>query len=157
MRWNPARGVRGQSGRVGVAVLIVFVVVLAAGLGTWWRSTHRETAPPAVPIAPDDAIEQALDRAEPDSSAIKTQWVESVPDLDLSALDPNQRETFVRFINARFCECGCGYTLGACRNFDPTCEYSGPLTAALYDSVKAGYKFDLTGLRPRPKGPDGAD
>ncbi len=140
----------GQSGRASLAVLAVFVAVLLAGLVTWWRSTHRATEPPSVPAAPEEAIGLALGAAEPDSTAIKTKWVETVPDLDLTALDPGRRETFVRFINARFCECGCGYTLGACRNFDPTCEYSGPLVAALFDSVRAGARFDLAGLRPRP-------
>jgi hypothetical protein len=57
---------------------------------------------------------------------------------------------FLRLVNTRFCTCDCGYTLGACRNFDTTCEVSGPIVAALLDSVRAGHAFSVEGLRERP-------
>jgi len=144
-----SRGLASERGRASLAITVVALLALGGGVAAWWQFTHRP-APRAPELPPPDVVERALERAEADSLALKMKWVETVPDLDTSALDGTQRETFVRFINARFCECGCGYTLGACRNFDTTCPYSGPLVSALYDSIRAGHAFDLDGIRPRP-------
>jgi hypothetical protein len=139
----------GERGRAGLAVLIVVLLAFGAGLAAWWQYTHRP-APRTAEAPPPGAVERALAQAEADSLALKTKWVETVPDIDATVLDPSRHETFVRFVNARFCECGCGYTLGACRNYDPTCEFSGPLVAALFDSIRTGHAFDLEGIRPSP-------
>lgn len=147
-RWHGAPGERGRTS--GVFAVIV-LLALGAGMFAWWRFT-RPAAPPVSPLPPPEAIERALAEAEADSLALKTKWVETVPEIDPASLDPGERETFVRFVNARFCECGCGYTLGACRNFDPTCPYSGPLVEALLDSIRTGHPFEVDGLRPRPAG-----
>jgi hypothetical protein len=139
----------GERGRASLAVLLVVLLAFGAGLAAWWQYTHRP-APRMAEVPAPGVVERALAQAAADSLALKTKWVETVPDIDATVLDPAQHETFVRFVNARFCECGCGYTLGACRNYDPTCEFSGPLVAALFDSIRAGHPFDLEAIRPRP-------
>jgi hypothetical protein len=147
-----ARWGSGEHGRASTIVVLVVLAVFAAGIAVWWSETHRERAMPvATPDAPAGSVQRALENAEPDSSEIKIRWVEDVPGIDLAALTEPRREVFVRFVNARSCTCGCGYTLGACRNFDPTCEVSGPLVEALFDSVKAGRIERVpAGLRERP-------
>jgi len=146
--------VAGERGRASAAFAAVVLLAFAAGVFAWWQFTRPEP-PPATPLPPPEAVKRALAEAEADSLALKTKWVETVPEIDLAVLDPAGRETFVRLINARFCECGCGYTLGACRNFDPTCPYSGPLVEALVDSIRAGHPLDLEGIRPRPRASEG--
>lgn len=137
---------RSQAGRT--TVIAAIVLLLAVGGAIAWYS--MSTAPKSTRA--DDVVDRALALADPDSTSIKTKWVESVPEFDVTGLTPAQHEVFVRFINARFCDCGCGYTLGACQNFDPTCEFSGPLVEALADSIRAGHLTRVTGLRPRPEG-----
>lgn len=144
----------GERGRATFAAAVVALLALGAGIAAWWQLT-RQATPAPTPVPQPGMVERALAEAEADSIALKTRWVETVPETDLSALDPAQRESFVRLVNARFCECGCGYTLGACRNFDPTCPYSGPLVGALLDSIRAGHEFDLEGIRARPRARDG--
>jgi hypothetical protein len=151
-RWTVHGDRAAECGRAGPAVLIVILLAFGAGLAAWWQYTHRP-APRTAEVPPPGAVERALAQAAADSLALKTKWVGSVPDIDATVLDPAQHERFVRFVNARFCECGCGYTLGACRNYDPTCEFSGPLVAVLFDSIRAGHPFDLEGIRPRPGAP----
>jgi hypothetical protein len=141
-------------GRAGFAVVALALLALGGGVTAWWQLT-RGAAPREAPLPPPEVIERALAQVETDSLALKTRWVETVPDAGVEDLTAAQRETFVRFVNARFCECGCGYTLGACRNFDPTCPYSGPLVEALADSIRAGHRFDAAGIRPRPGTPEG--
>ena len=50
--------------------------------------------------------------------------------------------------------CGCGYTLAACRTYDPTCPESGPVAEALRDSILAGHVRSAEGLRARPGAAD---
>jgi hypothetical protein len=133
-----------------IVVPLLIVLVLGGGLFIWWQRTDPPAPPGAVPELPAGAVERALAAATADSLALKTRWVDEVPGIDLLALAREQREVFLRFVNARSCTCGCGYTLGACRNFDPTCEVSGPLIAALFDSVAAGRITSVAGLRERP-------
>ena len=97
-----------------------------------------------------DVVEEALQLAGIDSLAARGRWVDEVPGVDLAALPPARREVFLRFANARRCTCDCGYTLAGCRNFDASCETSGPLVAALYDSVRAGFIRSASGIRERP-------
>lgn len=145
-----------ESGRVPWAALVA-VVALLSGLGVWY-SNWRAAQPPA-PDAPapavtleepaDDVVDRALALAG-DSTAIKRHWVEDLRGIELADLDPARREIAIRFANARACTCGCGFTLAACRTYDPTCEVSLPLTQALVDSVSTGTLRDVRGLRPRP-------
>ena len=149
-----------QSGRIPWVALLALVALLA-GVGVWvshWRAAQpAEEAPPvaATPAdttfdePPDDAVDRALALAG-DSTAIKQRWVEDVKGIEFADLDDTRREIFIRFANARACTCGCGFTLAACRTYDPTCEISGPLAQTMVDSVRAGTLRDVSGLRPRP-------
>lgn len=85
----------------------------------------------------EDVIGRALRMAAIDSTK-KTGWVEDIPDLELAALAPAARATFLRIANGRRCGCGCGFTLAGCRRFDTECEVSGPRAQALFDSVRGG-------------------
>lgn len=97
----------------------------------------------------EDVIGRALRLAAIDSTR-KTAWVDDIPDLELAALSPAARTTFLRIANARRCGCGCGFTLAGCRRFDTECEVSGPRASALFDSVRAG---QITGADGFPEGP----
>jgi hypothetical protein len=94
-------------------------------------------------------VARALEIARGDSTH-KEQWVDEIPDLELASLPGPARETFLRIANGRRCDCGCGYTLAACRRFDSTCDVSGPRARALFDSVRAGQLSDASGFRERP-------
>lgn len=140
-------------------VTVVAVVALAAGI--WIARGNLRPSPGAPPAKlppaeappdsalPADVVDRALDLAA-DSTALRRRWVDDVKELDLAALGPARREVFIRFANARACTCGCGYTLAGCREYDSTCEVSGPLVRALYDSVLAGRITDARGVRERP-------
>ena len=137
-------------------IAIVAVAGLIAGLSAaWWYSRPPQPAPLAgTPDAgaglPDDAIHRGLSAAADDSAAIKARWVDEVPGFDLSGLNAARREIFVRFANAERCTCGCGYTLAACRAYDPSCEVSAPRVQTLLDSVRAGHITSTAGVRKRP-------
>ncbi len=113
------------------------------------RGPARPTPSPAVG-QPESDVDRALRLAAIDSTK-KNEWVDELPGTDLSALSSGQAEVFLRFANARRCTCGCGFTLAACRQFDPSCEVSGPLVAALLDSVSKGLLADARGIRERPQ------
>ena len=134
--------------------IIAFLAVLAAGVLA--SMAIRQSLSPGArrvaetPPAPEeDVVARALDIARGDSTH-KEQWVDEVPDLELASLPPTARETFLRIANGRRCDCGCGYTLAACRRFDSTCDVSGPRARALFDSVRAGQVSDASGFRERP-------
>lgn len=142
-----------------IAPLAVFALVFGVGvafrepLTAWWVSRQPPPPPPPVSVdtraLPEDAIERSLAQAGVDSTR-RDEWVETVPGIDARLLSAAQRETFIRFANARRCSCGCGFTLAACRAFDPSCESSLPLVTALFDSVAQGRIADAEGLRARP-------
>jgi hypothetical protein len=97
----------------------------------------------------EDVVARALRLAAIDSTH-KREWVDDIPDLDLAALTPGARATFLRIANGRMCTCGCGFTLAGCRRFDNECEVSGPRALALFDSARAG---QLTGADAFPGPP----
>jgi hypothetical protein len=145
-----------QAGRVSWMALIA-IAALIAGIAVWfasWRPVpDPNAAPPDAPVVEDTSesvIDRALAQIPVDSAVIRVQWMDEVRDVDAAALDERQREVFVRYANARFCECGCGFTLAACRVYDPTCPVSLPLLEKLRDSVLAGRVRDLRGIRERP-------
>jgi hypothetical protein len=135
--------------------IVAFLAVLATALFTSMAirrsfgppEAKRETPAPAAPAG--DVVARALDIARGDSTH-KEAWVEEIPDLELASLGPAARETFLRIANGRRCDCGCGYTLAACRRFDSTCDVSGPRAKALFDSVSAGRIASAEGFRERP-------
>ena len=77
--------------------------------------------------------------------------MDEIPDLELAALTPAEREVFTRIANGRACTCGCGFTLAGCRRFDSECEFSGPRASALYDSVHTGKLSRADGYPAKPQ------
>ena len=140
-----------SSGFRRLVVMLAIVAVVAAAVVVLRDASRGPSAPgpPPAALEPDDDVARALRLAGVDSTK-KNEWVDEIPSADLSALDARQTEVFLRFANARRCTCGCGFTLAACRRFDPTCEVSGPLVAALLDSVSRGLVTETRGLRERP-------
>jgi len=136
-------------------VVMLAIVAAAAAAVVVVRDASRPKAP-VTPVSPgerlgaDDSVARALRLAGVDSTK-KNAWVDDIPSADLTGLDPRRVEIFLRFANARRCTCGCGFTLAACRVYDPSCEVSGPLVAALLDSVARGLVTDVRGLRKRPE------
>ena len=134
--------------------IIAFLAVLAAAVLAS-MAIRQSLAPGArraaepTPQPAEDVVARALDIARGDSTH-KEQWVDEIPDLELASLSGPARETFLRIANGRRCDCGCGYTLAACRRFDSTCDVSGPRARALFDSVQAGQLSDASGFRERP-------
>lgn len=147
-----------SSGFRRLVVMLAIVVALGAA-AVVFRDSFRPAAPPTPPPAvlepetdtgPESDAQRTMRLAGIDSTK-KNEWVDEIPSVDLSGLTPARAEVFLRFANARRCTCGCGFTLAACRRFDPSCEISGPLVAALLDSVSRGLVTDARGLRKRPE------
>ena len=134
-----------------LVVMLAGVAVIAAVLVV---SRDALRPPESMTLAPDSEEPDSGPRSGPGlpgaDSTKKNAWVEEIPGADLAALDPVRAEIFLRFAHARRCTCGCGFTLAACRQYDPSCEVSSPLAAALLDSVTRGEVADTRGLRPRP-------
>lgn len=145
-----------QDGRISW-IAAVTLVVLLAGLVAWFAN-WRAVAPPPAPVDPlaafDDSSDAVIDRAlgqiPVDSTELKQRWMDDIKHVEVAGLSPRQLEHFVRLANARNCTCGCGYTLAACRTYDPTCPESGPILEALRDSVLAGLTGGVSHLRARP-------
>ena len=147
--------------RIIVLIAVLAVLVLAAVImRRSFQMPVRSTGPspgasaiagdaPADETEGEDVVARALRLAAIDSTH-KKEWVGDIPDLDLAALTPGARATFLRIANGRMCTCGCGFTLAGCRRFDNECEVSGPRAQALFDSVRAG---QLTGADAFPGPP----
>lgn len=140
-----------------IAPLAVFVLVFGIGvafrepLSAWWGQRQPARAPVVIGAddLPEDAVERALRLAGVDSTR-RNEWVEAVPGIEVAQLSAARRETFIRHANAQRCTCGCGFTLAACRAFDPSCEVSLPIVQSLLDSVSRGLVVEARGLRTRP-------
>ena len=136
-----------------IGIAAVAVLALGVGAAVWqWELSRRPALPaPPAPVDPvsDDVIRHALEQAGVPADD-KSRWMEEVPGLELASLPRADRERFLRFANAQRCTCGCGFTLGACRNYDAECEVSLPRVSALFDSVRRGLAGSAAGLRERP-------
>jgi hypothetical protein len=131
------------------------ITALAVGVGVALWSTRPPSArvpDPGAIAAGEDPVARSLETLPPDSTAIKTRWLDDVTGVFYDDLDPARRETFVRFANARFCDCGCGYTLAGCKASDMECGNSGLALEALLDSLRSGRSPSLDGIRERPDG-----
>lgn len=150
-----------SSGFRRLVVMLAIIAVAAAAVVVVRDASRPPQAPHGLPdpaVLDDDAPEDSLARAQRLAgvdSTKKSAWVDEIPAVDLSGLDPKRTEIFLRFANARRCTCGCGFTLAACRVYDPSCEVSGPLVAALLDSVARGLVGDVRALRKRPESAPG--
>ena len=136
---------------IGLAAAVLLMVGIGSGV---WLSRPPKPAPTKVTEPGDEVVDQALSQIPGlvDSAAIKSQWMDEVKGVDLTAATSTQREIFLRFANAERCTCGCGYTLAACRTYDTTCPVSLPIVQALFDSVRTGRIRSAAGLRQRPAG-----
>ena len=132
---------------------MIALLALAAGLAAFFHFrpdlSERHSVAFVEPEAGEHAVQRAARLASIDSTK-KTRWVDEVPGADLQRFNPSRRELFLRFVNSERCTCGCGFTLGACRQYDSSCEVSLPRVKRLYDSVAAGQLTDASGLRVRP-------
>jgi len=149
--------------RLGTLVGIVAAIIV---LGALWSVTRQATRPPVPPLPPpstvpdtlesdgETLISRALGQIPEDSTAIKMRWMDEIANVDLGGLSGDRLERFVRHANARRCTCGCGYTLAACRAYDPTCPVSGPILESLRDSILTGRVRNANGLRKRPERAD---
>jgi hypothetical protein len=154
------RGQAGSSRWIGIVAVLVLVLGVSVAVRQWRAAAPRPApseapAPAPAEEPPEGVVEEALMQIPgADSSLVKTRWMDEIKGVDASALNPDQLELFVRYANARPCTCGCGYTLAACRTFDPTCPVSGPMVEAMRDSILAGYVRSADGLRERPASAD---
>jgi hypothetical protein len=150
-----ARGMRSPFrilallGALAAVVVGALLLHRSAGVPVHGGPPARGKAGAPEESAGEDVVGRALRLAAIDSTH-KRDWVDDIPDLDLAALTPEARETFLRIANGRRCTCGCGFTLAGCRRFDSECEVSGPRAGALYDSVRAGRIARADGFRRRP-------
>ncbi len=139
---------------IGLAALLVLLVGVGVGIRQW-RAGQSDSVPapnPLVDSPSDSTVHEALRQIPSvvDSAELKSRWTDQVKGVNVSYLTPQRREIFVRFANAERCTCGCGYTLAACRTYDPSCPVSLPRVKALLDSVVSGRIRSATGLRERP-------
>lgn len=144
--------------RSTILITLLAVAFLIAGLSVAYRQARPRVASESVPkLDLDDTtlVTRALEQIPMDSTAIKQGWVDEVKGIEVARLAPDQLERFVRFANARQCTCGCGFTLAACRTYDPTCPVSEPAAEALRDSILAGHLKSAEGLRTRTGLPPG--
>ncbi len=132
-------------------ILLAVAVALALGLGGLaLYLTRSAPRPPAPPATGAETPAQRRARLAAIGEDQKNAWVDEIPGIDASGLDPARREVFLRFANAQRCTCGCGFTLAACRRYDSECDVSGPRVQRLLDSVAAGLVRDAEGVRERP-------
>jgi hypothetical protein len=137
---------------IGLAAVVALIGGLAMAMVQWRRPAAAGRTPDRERrTAPDTSSDRVIDQAiGPREGSDKTRWVDEVPGLDVSDLDPARQLVFLRHANSERCTCGCGYTLAACRVYDSTCEKSEPRVVALLDSVRSGRITDARGLREPP-------
>jgi thiol-disulfide isomerase/thioredoxin len=60
-----------------------------------------------------------------------------LPGVDLTKLNPEQRQAALHRFNAELCPCGCKMTLAQCRIYDRGCSFSLDRTAAIVEEILA--------------------
>lgn len=145
---------RSRTKWMGLAAMMVLLAGLGVAASQWRRPQARVTPPaPGTPLTPADTLDDRLiDRAlGPGEGDDKTRWIDEIPGIDVAGLDSTRRAIFLRHANTQQCDCGCGYTLAACRVYDSSCEESEPRVIALRDSVRRGEIQGAIGLREPPR------
>ena len=61
-----------------------------------------------------------------------------LPDVNLAALEPEQRTALIRELNATRCPCNCGLTLASCRNLDRKCQTSLRMSKEMVGKLVGG-------------------
>src|SRR5579875_1208905 len=62
----------------------------------------------------------------------------SLPNVDLSGLNPVQKTKVLKLLRETGCSCGCSMKMAECRMKDPGCAYSKGMAAAIVDAIKQG-------------------
>jgi hypothetical protein len=106
---------------------------------------------PSEPIAPLDASggfapEKASGAVEGIPAPTNTAPIVAVanyfgdlPGIDMSSLQPGQREKFLHRANSELCTCGCkNDTLAKCYMNDPNCDVVKGMLLAVLDEVRSG-------------------
>lgn len=154
---HPHRDASGSSRWIGIVAVLVLILGVSVAVRQWRAPAPAPPRSGTVPLEEpgEGVVEEALMQIPgADSVLVKSRWVDEIGGVDVSALDPDRFELLLRHANARRCTCGCGYTLAACRTYDPTCPESAPVVEALRDSILAGHVRDAEGLRARPEAAD---
>ncbi len=66
------------------------------------------------------------------------QFYSDLPDINLAALQPEQRTSLIRELNATQCPCNCGLTVACCRNRDRSCQTSLKMCKEMVGRLVAG-------------------
>jgi protein-disulfide isomerase len=66
----------------------------------------------------------------------------TLPGIDLSGLNAQQKATVLKTLRDNPCSCGCGMKLAECRVADPQCQYSTGMAKIIIDQIKAGKSPD---------------
>ncbi|HEX4749291.1 MAG TPA: thioredoxin domain-containing protein [Bryobacteraceae bacterium] len=66
----------------------------------------------------------------------------TLPGIDLSGLNTQQKATVLKTLRDNPCSCGCGMKLAECRIADPQCQYSTGMAKIIIDQIKAGKSAD---------------
>ena len=66
------------------------------------------------------------------------QFYNDLPDVNLAALQPEQRTSLIRELNATKCPCNCGLTLASCRNRDRNCQTSLKMCNEMVGKIVGG-------------------
>ncbi len=66
------------------------------------------------------------------------QFYNNLPDVNLAALQPEQRTSLIRELNATKCPCNCGLTLASCRNRDRNCQTSLKMCNEMVGKIVGG-------------------
>jgi len=71
-----------------------------------------------------------------------------LPGVDLSKLNPEQKQVALHQFNAEGCTCGCQFTLAQCRIYDRNCAISKARTAEIVDETSGVVKRKPTDIAP---------
>jgi protein-disulfide isomerase len=61
-----------------------------------------------------------------------------LPNLDLSGLNPDQRQVVLKLLREEACTCGCGLKMAECRVKDPKCAFSRMSANAAAKAIREG-------------------
>ena len=76
------------------------------------------------------------------ASAQAWQTATTLPGIDFSGLNPQQKATVLKILRDNPCSCNCGMKLAECRMADPQCAYSTNMAKIIIESVKQGKSPD---------------